>query len=101
VRTAAVALAVTLFTVTALTVSGRRHVPSMPLPTPAPREAAIGVDDLPNPSWVTITIHVKPRVDLFGNELADAVATYKLDTTGILSPEHARYAVPRLKPPIA
>lgn len=39
-------------------------------------------------------------VDLFGNPVSDAVATYKVDATGTLYESHSpRTEVPRLAPP--
>lgn len=42
----------------------------------------------------------QPAVDLFGNEITQAVATYKLDATGSLYEEHSpQTEVPRLGSP--
>jgi hypothetical protein len=44
--------------------------------------------------------HRQPRVDLSGDDVNDAVATYKLDPTGSLYEEHSpQTEVPRLRPP--
>lgn len=41
-----------------------------------------------------------PSVDLFGNEVINAVATYKLDATGLLYEEHSpQTEIPRLAEP--
>jgi len=42
----------------------------------------------------------EPPMDLFGNEVTDAVATYRLDSRGALYEEHSpQTEVPRLKGP--
>jgi hypothetical protein len=42
----------------------------------------------------------EPEVDLYGNEVTDAVAKYRLDSSGALYEEHSpQTQVPRLKAP--
>ena len=67
---------------------------------PAPRMKIIAPDNLSNYMG-----HIDPEdsegtVDLYGNEVSDAVAKYRMDVTGVLYELHSpRTEVPRLGSP--
>jgi hypothetical protein len=84
----AVVLTVTLFTVT---LGGIR---AMHRAVPAPRVHAAPIAAAPS------SPDPEPATDLIGNEITQAVATYKLDATGSLYEEHSpQTEVPRLGSP--
>jgi hypothetical protein len=76
-----------------------RH-PAPAIEEHAPQAApasAIGWSDLPTP---LIEPAPEGRVDLYGNDVTDAIATYKSDRTGAVYEEHSpQTEVPRLAPP--
>ena len=52
------------------------------------------------PSLWADTHHRQPRIDLSGNDVDDAVATYKLDSAGSLYEEHSpQIELPQVAPP--
>jgi hypothetical protein len=86
----AVALALTLFTVP---LSSLWMAPSVPRPPILSSEPAL---------LATAPAGDRRSVDMFGNEVSSAVATYKLDATGNLYEEHSpQTELPRLGSPIS
>jgi len=81
------------------------HLTDTPHTKPVPADAAIGdtVDFSSvssTPSDAGDTEHTPGAVDLYGNEITDAVAQYELDSTGSLFELHSpQTELPRLPSP--
>jgi hypothetical protein len=84
----------------------RRAVSGVPLPVSAtvidstPARDTSGWSSLPTPLIELPDPQAGPAQDLYGNDVSDAIAKYKLDRLGSVYEEHSpNTEVPRLKPP--
>jgi len=70
------------------------------VPAGAPIHAPEPVEQLPSVLDQTGAEVREPSMDLYGNEVTEAVAKYLLDSTGAIYEEHSpQTEVPRLAPP--
>ena len=98
----AVTLTVTLFTVGAHALRSR-DVPA-PVATARPpvhstSQADSSLDEMSS-SLLRFDEPAAERRDVYGNDVTDAVATYKLDASGSVYEEHSPHTeLPQLKPP--
>lgn len=102
----AVTLTVTLFTVVGAYPLQRPQLPAehsdaSPVMCNAPALPALPPDVVSPPRQAADTPATGQRRDLYGNDITDAIATYKLDALGSQYEEHSPDTeVPQLKPPI-
>lgn len=73
------------------------------LPAAVPQVSPLSIDSHTDPTPPLRDASVRgeaPALDIYGNEVNDAVATYKLDATGSLYEEHSPTTeIPRLGVP--